>query len=109
MQRRDFITLLGGAAAAGLRPVGALAQSPTLPEIGLLNSLSFLPILDRLEAFFEKIEEAGFVADQNLSVEFRSAEGRAEILPELAAATARPVSVSRFSRCRSARMSAACW
>src|SRR5262245_20668862 len=94
MRRRSFLTLLGGGvlvwplAARAQRaapPPGAPAQPSVVPEIGLLNSLSFAPSVDRLAAFFEGLEDTGFVVDRNVAVEFRSAEGQAARLPALAA------------------------
>jgi putative ABC transport system substrate-binding protein len=81
MRRREFCTLLAGAAAW---PVAARAQEPVLPQIGILNSISFGPIADRLDAFLERLEEGGFVDGRNLEISYRSAEGHAEWLSPLA-------------------------
>jgi putative tryptophan/tyrosine transport system substrate-binding protein len=83
MKRRDFMTLLSGAAIAG--PLAARAQQPALPEIGILNSLSFGPILDRLDAIVEGLEDTRYVDGKNMTLVFRSAEGQARLLPALAA------------------------
>ena len=80
MKRREFITLLGGAAAW---PAGARAQQPTMPLIGFLG-----PALDRrrhwLAEFGKGLGAEGFVEGQNVTIEYRSANGGAEGLPELA-------------------------
>jgi putative ABC transport system substrate-binding protein len=87
MKRRDFITLLGGAAAAPALQwlLAARAQQAALPEIGVLNSLSFGPILDRLDAVLEGLEDTRFVEGRNVTITYRSAEGQGRLLPILAA------------------------
>src|SRR5882672_7598800 len=87
MRRREFIALLGGAAAtsSGVWTLAARAQQPVVPEIGILNSVSLGPIVDRVEALLESLEDSGFVYGQNLAIEYRSAEGQGALLPELAA------------------------
>jgi putative tryptophan/tyrosine transport system substrate-binding protein len=81
--RREFITLAGGTAAAW--PLAARAHQAALPEIGILNSISLGLLVDRLDAFLEGLEDTRFVIDRNVTVEYRSSEGRAELLPALAA------------------------
>jgi putative ABC transport system substrate-binding protein len=76
MNRRDFITLLGGAAVAW--PLAARAQQPT---IGLLSGTGRDPLL--LDAIRQGLSEAGYVEGRNLKVEYRFAEGQLDRLPEL--------------------------
>jgi putative ABC transport system substrate-binding protein len=85
--RREFITLLGGAAAGPsvLWPLAARSQAPGLPEIGILNSVVVGPIVDRIDALLEGLEDTRFVVDRNVTIEYRSSDGRAGALPGLAA------------------------
>jgi len=82
MRRREFITLLGGAAAA--RPLAAGAQQSKVARIGAL----YIGLADS-ESFKKELQEGlrelGYVEGQNIALEFRSAEGKLERLPELAA------------------------
>jgi putative tryptophan/tyrosine transport system substrate-binding protein len=80
MRRRDFITLLGGAAAL---PVVARAQQRQMPVIGILDSGSARPTHD--DAFLQGLRENGFVVGRNVAVEYRRAEGHYDRLPGLAA------------------------
>src|SRR5258708_32202044 len=90
MRRRQFITLVGGAAAAlggtaAVWPLAARAQRPALPVIGFLNSTSPDPILQRAASFRQGLIDQGFVDRQNVSIVFRWAEFQDYQLPKLAA------------------------
>jgi putative ABC transport system substrate-binding protein len=83
MRRREFIAGIGGAAAW---PLVARSQQPKLPMVGLLNGVSFEgPYAVPVAAIRQGLQEAGFVEGKNLAIEYRTADGEYERLPELAA------------------------
>jgi len=81
MRRREFITLLGGAATAW--PVAARAQQSAMPVIGLISNWSQELATSRLAAFRRGLSETGHEVGQNVAIEHRSAEGRYDLIPEL--------------------------
>ena len=80
MRRRAFIAALGGAAAW---PLVVRAQQPSMPVIGFLGSA--VPTADQVDAFRQGLNEKGYLVGQNITIEFRWAEGQYDRLPALAA------------------------
>src|SRR5215468_9354159 len=83
MRRRDFVSLLGGAAAAW--PLAAKAQSARLRTIGYLGSSTALAQSPWVAAFVRRLHELGWLEGRTVAIEYRWAEGRSERFAEIAA------------------------
>ena len=83
MRRREFITLIGSAAASW--PLAASAQQAAMPVVGFLSAQAHEGFTEQLRGFRQGLKEAGYVVGESVAIEYRSAENRMDRLPALAA------------------------
>jgi putative ABC transport system substrate-binding protein len=98
MKRRDFITLIGGAAASSICPLAARAQPAAMPVIGYLGA--GVPELSNAgaRAFRQGLGDSGYVEGRNLTIEYRWAGDQTDRLPALAADLVRRRAAAIFGR-----------
>src|SRR5262245_44087099 len=82
MRRREFISFVAGAT---VWPLAARAQQATLPIIGFINGASAKPYAPNVNGFLQGLKETGYIEGQNVTIEYRWAEGQYHRLPEMAA------------------------
>ena len=93
MDRRTFVRLIGGAAAAA-GPPSVRAQQTSMPVIGFLNGFSLAAWASPVAGFHKGLSETGYVEGRNVAIEYRWAEGQYDLLPALASELVRrPVAV----------------
>jgi putative tryptophan/tyrosine transport system substrate-binding protein len=85
MKRREFITLLGGAAVAAWPLAAHAQQAGSIPRIGVLWPGDAPPVSPRMESFRQGLRASGFIDGQNIAIELRYAHRGPQQLPELAA------------------------
>ena len=102
MKRREFLTLVGGAAAAGAWPLRLRAQQPALPVVAFVNTGSAEGLKNRAVSFRKGLSEVGFVEGKDVTIEYHWLEGRTDQLADRAASR-RPIAPTPPSTARTAR------